>query len=424
MANFSSNTKKPYELVVDVELLESALKNGWDICNISIKWTRYMPDVVLADHDSIINAVRTIIPPVSEYDPMYKSPCWHPTYDLMPVGQLLPIKVADYVKKIGSAGATRLVHRVEQGPKTGRDPHVGNNLACLPAVFFGTVPKTASTTMYDMLTTHALAIKTRIKEPFWFSLYAPDLVEPSISQEVHLLRLYSYLSALGKPSEKALTLDASTFTLFSHGPTQDFCVISRVTSTLIPNAKFVVTLRAPWHRLYSELWWNTKASLKKYRGRYYHNKEYFHRCATTQIMWFMRCLRHSSITSCIMEVESLVPLQYQWRERFCFNQLVIGMYYVHIQTWLKFFPRENFLFIRFEDFKDSPYIIMNEIADFLGISHFKSGSLKRQLDHPGNVLHYPPMEPQTLEVLKKFYMPFNKALANFLGDDKFLWKNA
>ena len=414
---------KPYELILDIKRLESALQNGWDICNLSIKWTRYMPDVVLADHDSIINAIRTIIPPVSEYDSRYKSPCWHPTYDLAPIKKkgIPPQRILDYTKKIGSEEVVRLLDDIERGQRE-------EQLACLPAIFFGTIPKTASTTMYEMLTTHRSIVKANVKEPFWFNLYAPDLVEPSISQEVHRLRLYSYLALLNKPNVEALTIDGSTFTLFSHGPVKDFCVISHVTSTLIPNAKFIVTLRAPWHRLYSELWWNSKhANERRYLGRYIHNSEYFHRCATAQIMWFMRCLKHSSITSCVMEIESLVPLQYKWRtresDRFCFNQLVRGMYYLHIQTWLKYFPRDNFLFVKYEDFKLSPYTIMNEIADFLGISHFEPDSLKEAIDHPKLVLKYPPMELQTLEVLKKFYMPFNKALANFLNDDRFLWEN-
>ena len=410
-----TNSARPYELVLDVELLESALENGWDICDISIKWTRYMPDVVLADHDSIINAIRTVIPPTSQYDSKYVSPCWHPTYDLTPVSHSSPNMINSYSSRVG--GATRLLKKIEDGRKP------VNSLACLPALFFGTVPKTASTTMYEMLVTHRSVVKARTKEPFWFSLYSPDLVDPSLSRETNLLRLYSYLSVLGKPAKDGLTLDASTFTLYSHGPVNDSCVISHVVKTLIPNAKFVIILRAPWHRLYSELWWNTRASPSSHRGRYIHNKEYFHRCATTQVMWFMRCLRHSSVASCVMEVEMLVPLQYKWRERFCFNQLVIGMYYVHIQTWLKYFPRENFLFVRYEDFKVKPYAIMNEIADFLGISKFPSGSLKKFIDHPAHVRKYPPMEPQTLEILKKFYMPFNKALANFLEDDRFLWKD-
>ena len=377
-----------------------------------------MPDVVLADHDSIINAIRTIIPPVSQYDPRYKSPCWHPTYDLTPIkGKKVHIQaILNYTKKIGSKEVAKWLNDIERGQRA-------EQLACLPAIFLGTVPKTASTTMYEILTTHRSIVKANVKEPFWFNLYAPDLVEPSISQEVHRLRLYSYLALLNKPNVEALTIDGSTFTLFSHGPVEDFCVIPHIVSTLIPNAKFVVTLRAPWHRLYSELWWNTRASFKKYHGRYLYNHEYFHRCATAQIMWFTRCLRSLSITSCVMEVESLIPLQYKWRERFCFNQLVIGMYYVHIQTWLKYFPRENFLILRYEDFKENPYMVLNETADFFGISRFEAGSLKKVIDHPKLVQEYPPMELQTLEVLKKFYMPFNKALANFLNDDRFLWEN-
>ena len=119
--------------------------------------------------------------------------------------------------------------------------------------------------------------------------------------------------------------------------------------------------------------------------------------------------------------------------------LVRGIYYQHLEHWLKYFRLDQFLFLESDRFSTEPWAVMEEVEDFLGLEHeliqsrFEFNATKgfycfHRLnkkkpsclsEHKGRA-H--PVLPKELEVeLKEFYQPWNKKFEELLGK-KFNWE--
>ena len=49
------------------------------------------------------------------------------------------------------------------------------------------------------------------------------------------------------------------------------------------------------------------------------------------------------------------------------TRLVVGLYTVFIEEWLKVFPREQFHILRLEDYTEYKQLALNDIFQFLGV---------------------------------------------------------
>ena len=94
--------------------------------------------------------------------------------------------------------------------------------------------------------------------------------------------------------------------------------------------------------------------------------------------------------------------------------------YVNIaRRALAVFPRENILFIRFEDYIRNPNrYIRNHVLPFLGLPPFKKEPLGKISNTSKNKYS---MKPETKKLLREAYAPFNHELAELLGDKKWTW---
>lgn len=93
-----------------------------------------------------------------------------------------------------------------------------------------------------------------------------------------------------------------------------------------------------------------------------------------------------------------------------------GIYYSHILHYFNYFPRENFLFVRFEDLEDRGEVtVLNEMAEWIGVEAIdeKTWGVIKEV----NSNDYPPMEPDEEEFLRKFFEGPNKQLYSLLGRD-------
>lgn len=54
------------------------------------------------------------------------------------------------------------------------------------------------------------------------------------------------------------------------------------------------------------------------------------------------------------------------------SPFLTGCYGDAISSWLEFYPRENFLFLKFDDLEQSPATFVDKATDFLGIARMKS----------------------------------------------------
>ncbi len=93
-----------------------------------------------------------------------------------------------------------------------------------------------------------------------------------------------------------------------------------------------------------------------------------------------------------------------------------GMYYTQLTRWLKYFPLNQFLFIKSEDFFNDPFKELLRVYEFLGIRRKKSVNLT-----PQNTNDYPPMNKKTRSFLNTYFAEENKKLSEILGSN-FLWK--
>ena len=106
----------------------------------------------------------------------------------------------------------------------------------------------------------------------------------------------------------------------------------------------------------------------------------------------------------------------------------MGFYEPFISTYLKVIPRENMLFLKFEEYIADPMgTVMDKVYPFLNLRNLTntektrlSKKIKKVKNKSSKKLK---LLPETLELLRDFYAPFNERLRDLLGDDKWLWQS-
>lgn len=93
-----------------------------------------------------------------------------------------------------------------------------------------------------------------------------------------------------------------------------------------------------------------------------------------------------------------------------FSFLARGIYIRQLEHWLCYFPIEQFLVLKSEDFFSSPGRIMNNLFAFLGLEPYTINEFARK-----NRYDYPPMNPATRAKLTEYFEPYNRRLYDFLG---------
>jgi hypothetical protein len=87
-----------------------------------------------------------------------------------------------------------------------------------------------------------------------------------------------------------------------------------------------------------------------------------------------------------------------------------GEYLEQIKRWTKFYPNEQILIIKSEDFFDNPEKTTNQVFKFLDLPPFKLKEYK--VIRKGN---YDKMNPSTQKKLQEYFKPYNERLYQFLG---------
>lgn len=95
--------------------------------------------------------------------------------------------------------------------------------------------------------------------------------------------------------------------------------------------------------------------------------------------------------------------------------LATGLYAEQLKRWFNFFPKEQFLIIKSEEFSDNPSQQFNEVLKFLNIPKFDLPEYKKL--HSRN---YKEMNPETRKKLIEYYKPHNEKLYTLIGQN-FNW---
>ena len=95
--------------------------------------------------------------------------------------------------------------------------------------------------------------------------------------------------------------------------------------------------------------------------------------------------------------------------------LIRGLYAERIKNWLKYFNRDQFLFIKSEDFFKDPKKTLNDVYEFLEIEKTYPTNLK-----PQQVGSYSELSTETRAGLDNYFEKSNQELVELLGD-RFRW---
>lgn len=288
------------------------------------------------------------------------------------------------------------------------------HLVCLPKIFFIGFPRSGSTQIYNMLVAHPDIAAGWTKEPHWWTKLAFEERFPH-----NVLAVLKYITHFSSAAEEilanpnVLAIDASQSTIWDSRMLSDanICVLPAIISSLIPDGRYIVAMREPGSRLFSDF--KYLAHRLRWTGDGERNlSAVFHYGLLKEISTFSSCLQKYSLERCthLSTVNTRV-------------RLGVSLYYVHVAKWLRAIPRHQFTFVRTEDLSSFPEAIVSNLWNFLGLSPQPLDSLRNIMNSRANVnkLHAD-MLPATRQLLDEFFRPFNEKLSRLLNDSNFLWE--
>jgi hypothetical protein len=167
----------------------------------------------------------------------------------------------------------------------------------------------------------------------------------------------------------------------------------RRAAKLVPNARLIVCLRDPADRSYSQ----------------YH---YFRRRGSEPLESFEEAIASEGVRLRGEEAREIEDPSYDSWRVYRWGYLRTSRYAEHLERWLEDFPREQFLFLKFEDVVAAPERALERIHEHLGLPPHLDGEL-----HTLNAGSYEPMTEATRERLREYFRPHNERLRELTGID-------
>jgi len=110
--------------------------------------------------------------------------------------------------------------------------------------------------------------------------------------------------------------------------------------------------------------------------------------------------------------EKLLQDENFWRPGYIrYAHLEKGIYVEQLKEWFKFFPKNQILIIRSEDFKADPTKILAEVFDFLELPNQSIPSMEKRLVG----IYKQKLNPEIRKKLIEYFKPYNKQLYQLLG---------
>ncbi|XP_071786018.1 carbohydrate sulfotransferase 15-like isoform X2 [Asterias amurensis] len=290
-------------------------------------------------------------------------------------------------------------------------------LKCLPYFFLAGMPKSGTTDVHDKLHTHPQVFRARVKEPHWWTrkrFTGTSVLQYIGGQSINIAK------QLVKGSDPSIIMgDSSASTFWDNIKWRQFFpqenigpphVNAEVISTVLPKSQIIVTFRDPTARLFSDFHYFNKHDYDK-------GPSIFHSQVKEYLRRFKSCLANKKDNrTCAYDLQTESKVRAS-----------IGLYSVYLRDWLKVFPRDQIKVIRLEDWQTNCTQMLPQLFEFLQLRKLDSTDIKKKCRrHPSNVNKRPTkqMLPETKQLLKEFYRPFNVELAQLLNDDKYLWEDS
>ncbi|KAK6171288.1 hypothetical protein SNE40_019511 [Patella caerulea] len=182
---------------------------------------------------------------------------------------------------------------------------------------------------------------------------------------------------------------------------------------LLPKSYFLLIFRNPTERSYSDyLYWDRNADKK--------SAEIFHHGVIRSIKLFEDCKKINTLKSCLYDKELHMSMPVR---------ILVGMYVVYLKEWFKVFEKDRFLIIKNEEYSKDIKTHVQRIFQYLGLDTLSDEGMEkiakqsRKNDQSMKKKAIGPMWQETRQILDDLYGSYNEELAEFLADNKYLWKD-
>lgn len=165
-----------------------------------------------------------------------------------------------------------------------------------------------------------------------------------------------------------------------------------------PDTKFIVMVRNPIDRAYSNYW---KAIGKGFIKRDSKFEDFV--------------FSEDDVLKRESEHKKMWTTKFWGSKHHVHGLLERGKYAKHLKRWFEFFDKEQFIVIKSESFFRRPRYYANEVYNFLGLDGFRPPT---RIQNRGR--GYPKMDSKTREWLVSYFAPHNLELEELLGR-KFHW---
>ena len=253
-------------------------------------------------------------------------------------------------------------------------------LRMMPEFFIPGEAKCGTTSLYRYLTGHPCIFSADVKEPGTFVDYgaSPLLcrMHYPIAWKKMLAGIVGRQCRAGEATANYLASEAA----------------AKHVAMLVPKARIIVMMRNPVIRCFSDYQMMHAVGWEK---------QDFDEGIERHLEWMRD-----------PKLEPLVKWAKTTGEGFL-RFILRGVYVDNIATWQKYFPKEQFLFIKSEEFFEQPQRVLDGVFQFLGVQAFKINDfpvLRKGAYQIG-------MSRQTIQKLTEFYRPHNERLYQLIGRD-------
>lgn len=161
--------------------------------------------------------------------------------------------------------------------------------------------------------------------------------------------------------------------------------------SLLPKAKLIVLLRNPIDRAYSQYWMNKRKNQEN--------------------LSFLDAIKAEKERLAHIEDQIIATgITEPFSSHRLHSYLSRGLYLEQLKRWLAYYPFEQIKISFYEDFRENPKTILNDVLSFLRLPGYDHFNFK-----VGEVPEYPPMDPEVRQQLEESFYPHNEQLELFLG---------
>jgi N-acetylgalactosamine 4-sulfate 6-O-sulfotransferase len=339
----------------------------------------------------------------------------------------------------------------------------GTAMRCLPAFFLSGAMQCGTSDMWRRLTVHEQIASEHDALSHWWTLHPRSMARGRLRDFNQYLDLYSAPrtlamlerapgTLLGEASPATFTYmmaeqlrlhhlyldafsacwgkcrsstckagcydvaNAATVTLEFNLPS---LIATTYSATRLP--KLIALLRDPSVRLWIAFW-----SYGQYPAKYGQSVEGFGYYFGNQSAAFHACTQAYGRRRCALRFEAYGAAEAN--VYYHCDQLIKGMYAAFLPEWVAALGAPNLLVMRTEAYLSRPIQTLKRALRHLGLRAPTEAEARRMQalessDELRRVEREHGMPPATsLKLLRRFYLPFNRALASMLDDDGFLWQ--